>query len=81
MAQAMRAVLLANATAATFGWRRVARLVTWPVNGIDRLDSKRGYEEGNCVPCYARCNQMKGDLSSEAFLSQIAMILRHQKSA
>jgi hypothetical protein len=32
MAQAMRAVLLASATAATFGWRLSARLVTHWLN-------------------------------------------------
>jgi len=64
-------------------WQEDARTqtATWPVNGIDRLDSKRGYEEGNCVPCCARCNQIKADLSSETFLTQIGVILRHQKLA
>lgn len=32
-------------------------------NGIDRIDSSRGYVEGNCVPCCKHCNYAKGNLS------------------
>ena len=30
--------------------------------GLDRLDCIRGYEEGNLVPCCARCNEARGHL-------------------
>ena len=70
-----------SAKVAYFKEARKVKTATWPVNGIDRLDSKRGYEKYNCVPCCARCNQMKAELSSPAFLTQVAMILQHQKLA
>jgi len=28
-------------------------------NGIDRKDSNKGYETGNCVPCCKTCNFVK----------------------
>lgn len=30
--------------------------------GLDRLDNARGYDEGNLVPCCARCNEARGHL-------------------
>lgn len=38
-------------------------------NGIDRLDSTKGYEPGNCAPCCAPCNQIKGKRTVRAFLA------------
>jgi hypothetical protein len=29
------------------------------INGIDRLDNRKGYEKDNCVPCCETCNMMK----------------------
>lgn len=44
--------------------------------GIDRLDSSKGYIDGNCVPCCHICNQMKNDLTVQDFLSHISKIVR-----
>lgn len=36
-------------------------------NGIDRIDSTKGYEQDNCTPCCKHCNYVKGNLSLEDF--------------
>lgn len=45
-----------------------------PLNGVDRIDSLKGYSIDNCVPCCSLCNQMKSNLSQEIFLRQIEKI-------
>lgn len=35
--------------------------------GIDRLDPKQGYYEGNCVPCCMVCNRAKRDMTYDEF--------------
>lgn len=47
-------------------------------NGIDRVDSSRGYDMDNCVPCCTTCNLMKGLQSQEGFLAQVEKIHRFQ---
>ncbi len=47
-------------------------------SGLDRLDSNKGYIEGNCVPCCYRCNVMKGDLPTDEFYEQVERILAHR---
>ena len=37
-------------------------------NGIDRLDSSKGYYLDNCVPCCGNCNLMKLDMSYIDFM-------------
>lgn len=37
-------------------------------NGIDRIDSSKGYVKGNVVPCCKFCNMAKMDMSVEEFL-------------
>lgn len=59
--------------------RSPGRIVTWGrgvfvCNGIDRLDSRVGYEENNVVPCCEICNRMKGTLTLEKFLERIKEI-------
>lgn len=56
----------ANPAHAAFRW-----------NGIDRIDSDKGYVEGNVVPCCQPCNEMKSDKSRDEFLRLIAAIYRH----
>ena len=43
-------------------------------HGIDRLDSKRGYELDNCVSCCTACNRMKMDQTPEEFFGRVARI-------
>jgi len=47
-------------------------------NGIDRIDSTKGYVEGNVVPCCNACNELKSDKSREKFLARIESIHRWQ---
>lgn len=42
--------------------------------GIDRLDSNKGYIDGNMVPCCAQCNIMKLDYDINDFKKQIIKI-------
>ncbi len=44
--------------------------------GIDRVDSKVGYEFSNCVPCCRWCNLMKMGHPIEEFLEHCAKITR-----
>jgi IS30 family transposase len=48
-------------------------------NGIDRIDSSKGYEEGNVVPCCKYCNQMKSDMDADMFIGQIKKIYNNLK--
>ncbi len=43
-------------------------------NGVDRVDSQRGYITGNVVTSCTRCNWMKNDQSVEEFLDQCVQI-------
>ncbi len=43
-------------------------------NGLDRVDSTKGYTPDNIVPCCKLCNIMKADLSVEMFVEQIERI-------
>lgn len=46
-------------------------------NGIDRLDNKVGYIDGNCAPCCWQCNLSKASHSLEDFLLYINRIYNH----
>ena len=48
-------------------------------NGIDRIDSNKGYTEDNCVPCCIYCNRMKLDYSTEFWFNQMKKILKKHK--
>lgn len=43
-------------------------------NGIDRVDSSKGYFFDNCVPCCYKCNTMKSNLNVDDFYSHIKKI-------
>ena len=47
--------------------------------GIDRIDSSRGYIDGNVVPCCWMCNWMKRNLASTDFLTHIEKIFIYQR--
>lgn len=51
---------------------------TITVNGIDRIDSSKGYNINNCVPCCTFCNIAKHNYSNEYFLNKIKQIYNHQ---
>jgi hypothetical protein len=52
---------------------------TYIYNGIDRLDSSRGYTPENCVPCHKDVNFMKRELSYDEFLNKIKAILKYRE--
>ena len=45
------------------------------VNGIDRIDSSKGYVFDNCVPCCKHCNIMKMTMTIDEFINKIKKIL------
>jgi hypothetical protein len=47
---------------------------TYTYNGIDRLDSSRGYTTDNCVPCYKEINRMKGSIPVQEFIKLVKEI-------
>ncbi len=48
-------------------------------NGVDRVDSLKGYVEGNVRSCCKECNVFKFALSEKDFLDGVARICKHQK--
>jgi hypothetical protein len=46
-------------------------------NGVDRIDSSKGYSLDNCTPCCKRCNQMKWDMSIDEFKEHVKLIYFH----
>lgn len=46
-------------------------------NGLDRVDSDRGYTIDNVVPCCIICNRMKMDSDFYSFLDHIKQIYRN----
>jgi hypothetical protein len=48
-------------------------------NGLDRIDSSKGYTRDNVEPCCVICNTMKWTLSKKDFLKHIALILKVQQ--
>ena len=43
-------------------------------NGIDRINSSKGYTISNCLPCCGCCNRMKNDMNYHNFLKHIKTI-------
>ncbi len=62
--------------------KRVHRTATsrttggYTYNGIDRIDSRKGYVSGNCNPCCTTCNRAKSDMPLPDFLDWMARIAR-----
>lgn len=46
-------------------------------NGVDRIDSSKGYTIDNCVSCCYRCNVMKSNLTTRDFVDHIRRVFRH----
>jgi hypothetical protein len=53
---------------------------TFIYNGIDRIDSLKGYEQGNVVSCCTKCNRMKLNYSRAEFLQQCLLVYNAQKT-
>ena len=49
----------------------------YPYNGIDRIDSLKGYTNENCVPCCGRCNKAKLAMSKDEFLCWVKAVYLH----
>jgi len=47
------------------------------INGVDRIDSSKGYSTDNCVACCSDCNEMKMDRTLSEFINKIKSILNH----
>lgn len=45
--------------------------------GVDRIDSRKGYDIGNCVSCCRSCNAMKSDSDVFEWLEKIKKIYTH----
>lgn len=54
------------------------RTIEYYLNGIDRLDPRKGYVSGNVVTSCTQCNRAKSDLSSQEFLEHVARIVNYQ---
>lgn len=51
------------------------------INGIDRIDSAKGYEFGNVLPCCKHCNTAKNSLTVDEFKDLIKRIYKNWASA
>jgi len=58
--------------------RAISRTGTYVYNGIDRIDSGKGYIEGNVVPCCKQCNYAKGTMSQSGFIEMAVQIAEHR---
>lgn len=50
------------------------------LNGIDRIDSNKGYIADNVVSCCKFCNFAKGNSSSEEFENWIKRLIKYRKN-
>lgn len=49
----------------------------WAHNGIDRVDSSKGYTLENCVPCCKECNYAKHEMSVDEYKQFIIRSYNH----
>lgn len=47
-------------------------------NGVDRIDSSKGYTMDNVVPCCGVCNKMKMDMDYPTFIGHTKRIASHR---
>jgi 5-methylcytosine-specific restriction endonuclease McrA len=50
------------------------------INGVDRVDSSRGYEKDNCVPCCGECNDFKSNLTQRQFFEHVRKVHQCQRT-
>jgi len=48
-----------------------------PYNGIDRIDSSKGYTKDNCLSCCFRCNTAKSDMTTDDFVKWIKQVYNY----
>ena len=53
---------------------RSNRSTTFLYNGLDRIDTNKGYSLDNVVTCCFQCNMMKSDYTTEEFLNKVRLI-------
>lgn len=61
------------------GNTKYTKMDSFPINGIDRVNSDIGYKIDNCVPCCRTCNVMKSNLKQNDFYEHLEKILKHCK--
>lgn len=49
----------------------------WNYNGLDRIDSSKGYTPDNVVPCCTRCNYAKHDMTTAEFKAWVQRVYGH----
>lgn len=49
----------------------------WLHNGIDRIDSSKGYTIDNVVPCCSKCNYAKHEMTTEEFKKWLQQIYKY----
>lgn len=63
--------------------RKISDVPEWTtpakLNGIDRIDSSKGYTIDNIVPCCSFCNTAKLNNTTEDFLAAVSRIYNYQK--
>lgn len=47
------------------------------MNGVDRVNSRKGYTKSNCVACCKQCNRAKSNLTVSAFKKWIKRVSLH----
>lgn len=48
-------------------------------NGIDRVDSSKGYILNNCVPCCEICNKMKLNYTVDSWILHMKKVIEHME--
>lgn len=54
--------------------QRLTKDASFLRGGVDRVDSTKGYIEGNVVPCCQQCNNGKLDYTKEEFLEWVKLV-------
>lgn len=50
------------------------------LNGLDRMDPEKGYNDINTIPCCATCNAMKGPHTLDVFIASIRDIVNYHSN-
>lgn len=62
-------------------WIKPRHNGSYRYNGVDRLDSNKGYELSNVVSCCGTCNLMKNTQSVENFIRACQAVVNHQSNS